>query len=181
MRRGVRAAIRTANVVAVALCVWWYVTDPGFEPIVTGVLVLAGLLIPLERPEVAQATSSQSSTAEVFRSETLQFKEIRSAIEEAPPFHQAEVARRYVGLPVRWNMFYWNAHPLPDGDLRVVLDFGAGTTQLVYSVVRHEDHREIALMKRGEPVTIQGLIAEVSTREATIEKATLHYSGKSSG
>ena len=40
--------IRVANAFAVCLCIAWFVFDPGFEPVVTGFVVAAGFLVPLE-------------------------------------------------------------------------------------------------------------------------------------
>jgi hypothetical protein len=41
--------VRFANGLAICICIAWFVFDPGFEPVVTGLLLAAGFLIPLRQ------------------------------------------------------------------------------------------------------------------------------------
>lgn len=49
---------------AVCLCIAWFVFDPGFEPVVTGVLLAAGFLVPLEHAAKKGSDLAPSPPAE---------------------------------------------------------------------------------------------------------------------
>jgi|GEM_PF-4963918 len=56
--------IRAANALAVCLCVAWFAFDPGFEPVITGVLLAAGFLVPLQPAAAEEHVSPSSSPAQ---------------------------------------------------------------------------------------------------------------------
>lgn len=49
MKRHSALLIRIANSLAIGLCVAWFVFDPGFEPVVTGLLLAVGFLVPINQ------------------------------------------------------------------------------------------------------------------------------------
>ncbi len=63
--------IRAANALAVCLCVAWFAFDPGFEPVVTGLLLAAGFLVPLQATPVTEqaSPSSQPGSSELISDE----------------------------------------------------------------------------------------------------------------
>lgn len=48
MQRQTKLAIRTANGAAVVLCGVWFLFEPGFEPIITSIVLAAGFLVPID-------------------------------------------------------------------------------------------------------------------------------------
>lgn len=48
MRPRSSLAVRTANGLAVAICFAWFFFSPGFEPVVTALVLAAGFLVPLQ-------------------------------------------------------------------------------------------------------------------------------------
>lgn len=49
--------IRVANGLAVCICVAWFVFNPGFEPVVTALVLAAGFLVPLQNTPGKESSS----------------------------------------------------------------------------------------------------------------------------
>jgi len=59
-------AIRFANGLAVCICVAWFIVSPGFEPVVTALMLSAGFLYPLQNdPRAAVPTNASPADSSI--------------------------------------------------------------------------------------------------------------------
>jgi hypothetical protein len=113
--------------------------------------------------------------ANVTRVSPFTLDEIMTAIRNAPPLQRSDVARRYEGMSVQWDMRLWNAHPGKDDQVRLTLDFGDQVGGLVWCEVILTQYRELGVMQKGAPITVVGRIKSAESAGAELHEVQLFF------
>ena len=102
--------------------------------------------------------------------------EIREALGKVPPLQQGDVAKHYVGLYVQWETKLWNVKKEKDDDVTLFLLFGDSDSCLIYCPhLRLSNYRELAVSKKGTPITVTGRITNVASNCTDLEDVKLVF------
>ena len=159
----------------------WIVKNKDWLFSGVGVVVIAALvrwLVTLVWPRPAAKPVLPTSPGH-RESYDVSADDIIKAIEQVPPFQRPSIARHYVGLKVEWPARFSSATSLGDDMVSVSLKYGWKNTFFlgpwIYCNVGLADHKEIAVLHEGAPVTVRGTIDSVEHGYIRLKDATLVF------
>ena len=102
--------------------------------------------------------------------------QIMEEIDKAPPLQQRDVARRYEGIKVDWELLFLSASPMPkDNALVLLTDSESFSLACVRRAVKLPLYREMAIMKRGKRIRVVGTLFDVDGPFITLKEVKLTY------
>ena len=103
------------------------------------------------------------------------FGEISAALEKVAPRQLAGTAKKYWGMPVRWETRLASTMEMMDV-IFVSLDLtdGSGSVSVKVNLA---DYPDLPTLPRGSPVVVLGQIESVLVRRVHLHGAVLHYRG----
>jgi hypothetical protein len=164
-----------------------------------GVAILGGLIAILSRglqksrakpPQVIihvsgtdQNNSEENKATEITpvsikRISPIRFKDIKKAIDEAPPLQRDQVRKNFVGIKVEWDTYLKGATKQKDDmvhlGLRTEENFGLDT---IWCMVPLSQYRELGVLPEGTRIRIQGEIEDADSWDVTLKNVTLFFYG----
>ena len=128
-----------------------------------------------ERDHTLAVSEARSVPVRAVRIAPVDFASITATIDATPPLQRDDIAKRYVGLTIRWSMFLWSASKAQGGTVRLTLDFGPGNEGLIHCDVPLDDYRELNIFERGHPITVIGEIETVERSFVRLKNVQLFY------
>ena len=123
--------------------------------------------------QVAARRTDHLLPSPLTRLASVTFDQIMEARAAAPPLQQQEVANRYVGLTVQWEMQLFSASKRDNDTVYLSLDFGPRSYGLIRCEVRLADYRELNVLPKGHPISIIGEIAGVDANVVRLSNVQL--------
>ena len=120
-------------------------------------------------------TTHDSARAKISRITDITIAEIAEALEKAPPLQKDDIAKHYKGLNVQWETQLFGAERHGKDDVELTLDFGSGSSHLVFCKVRLSEYGELGVLPKGAPITVMGRIARVHGKSASLEDVRLFF------
>lgn len=114
----------------------------------------------------------------ITRVAPITLKQIRQAIESAPPLQRPGVTRHYVGITVQWRTALVSATRGtndPD-DIRLLLKVKEDVISAHLTChVRLSQYRELGILQEGAPITVSGRIRDIDGLFVGLEDAQLFF------
>jgi hypothetical protein len=160
---------------AIAALVWKKTFGRANERAQTPTIVVQMPSTPNQVTSPAPALPHQGPPAHITNLSPITLEEITNAIAGAPPLHQEDVAKNYVGLYVQWDTKLWNAEKEDKDSVRLALHFGLGSAHVVFCRVRLSDYKELGILPKHAPITVIGRIQKAALGSATLEDVQLLF------
>lgn len=133
-----------------------------------------------DQAEIADRRGKESSpsTAHITRIAPLSFSEIKEALKNSPPLQERDIASRYVGLTVEWQLALSSASELDDGIAHLTLGPIPDEAGVIHCAVKLDEYKELGVMKRDAPIKVIGEIEQISAYEIHLKNAHLYFIGQ---
>lgn len=101
-------------------------------------------------------------------------KEIANEISKLAPFQQTAAENNYIGLKVRWDVSLSLVHLRDNNQVQLSCEF-KGYSRYVEVETNLEDYPEIKIVKRGQIITVYGVIKGIHPSGPQVEAHKLEF------
>ena len=132
----------------------------------------------------AAPTQESKPTADVLaagpaRPFSVRLRDIRKAIDAAPPLQQDDVAARYEGIRIRWKMCLWIAGYQGGDSVNLTLVESGFSLPFVSCEVKLAEYPELKILPEKSPVLVSGTIHAVTNFKIELQDVELSFPGSS--
>jgi hypothetical protein len=106
-------------------------------------------------------------------------KEIKEAIEKAPPLQREHVESSYIGLRVEWDTYLRSGSRGDNDMVRLILQTESSIdSHTIWCEVPFNEYRELGVLPEGSKIRVAGEIAEARRWDIKLKDAHLYIYGK---